>query len=276
MSDLASTAPASAGTGDGIAPVSSGQAGDSAAPAGSVSTQSRSEQPSRSEADPAGQPAAAAAPAGKTAEQWERDYKALQSAFTKQSQAYSQLGDPRSIQEQIDILQQLREHPGFIDWVNQQIAREQAGSDDPETVKALQIVQDQARQIAAEMVAPLYATHTEQKVKTTFAEMDKEFGVGWQQLKPKMNEILQDWKRRGFVSPQVEHNFDYNFVKGLYAAAAAADPAFAAKAYQRRLEQKQANSTPSQPGTAAAATAAGPVNSMRDAYAAARRQLGLA
>lgn len=273
MSDIVSASPAPAGTGEGIAPVG-GQAGDSA-PAGSVSTHTRSEQPSRPSADPSGQPEPAAAPSGKTAEQWERDYKALQSYATKQAQAYAQLGDVNTLRQEREILSQLREHPGFIDWVNQQIAQEQAGSSDPDTMRALQIVQEQARQIAGEMVAPLYATHIEQKVKTTFSEMDKEFGPEWQQLKPKMNEILQSWKRQGLVSPQVEHNFTYDFVKSLYAAAAAADPAFAAKAYQKRLEQKQANSTVSQPGTASAATAGGPINSMRDAYAAARRQLNL-
>lgn len=274
MSDLAPASPAAAGTGEGIALAYSGQAGDSA-PAGSVSTQSHSEQPSRSSAEPSGQPDATAAPPGKSVEQWEKDYKALQSFTTKQQQALAQLGDLKTVQQERAILNQLREHPGFIQWVNQQLAQESAGSSDPDTMRAMQIVQNEARRIAGEAVAPLYATHIENKVKTTFSEMDKEFGPEWQQLKPKMNEILQEWKQRGFVSPQVEHNFDYGFVKSLYAAAAAADPDFAAKAYQKRLEQKQANVTVSQPGTAAAATAGGPINSMRDAYAAARRQLNL-
>lgn len=277
MSDIASASQAPAGTGEGIAPAS-GQAGDQV-PAGSVSTQSPREQPSRApQAETTEQPAKAAESVGRTAQDWERDYKALQSAYTRATQAIQPLvqqhGDLNAIQQNLQILNQLREHPGFIKWVQEQVAEEQTGSKDPDTVRALQVVQDMARQEAQQMVAPLYAQHIQNKVQTVFSEMDKEYGQEWQQLKPKMNEILQDWKRQGLVSPQVEHNFNYQFVKSLYAAAAAADPDFAAKAYQKRLEQKQANVTTSQPGTAAAATAAGPIRSMRDAYAAALREHG--
>ena len=126
------------------------------------------------------------------------------------------------------------------------------------------------------MVAPLYKAHVDQKVRTVFSEMDKEFGSNWQVMKPKMNEVLQTWKRQGLVGPGVEQNFDYNFVKSLYAAAAVADPAFAAKAYQTRLEQKQANSTISQPGTASAAVGSPQASSMREAFAMAKRQHGVA
>ena len=273
MSDIESASPTPAGSGEGIAAYG-GQAGDSA-PAGSVSTHTTSEQPSRSTtADPSGQTETTAAPAGKSVEQIERDYKALQAAYTKTTQAYAKLGDPKTISEERAILAQLREHPGFIDWVQAQIAQEQAGSNDPDTIKALQIVDARVQQGIQEAVAPLFKSHLEAKVKNTFSEMDKEFGQEWHQLKPKMNEILQEWKQQGLVSPNIEQGFTYKFVKSLYAAAAADDPQFAAKAYQKRLEQKQANSTPSQPGTAASASTGAPANSMREAYAQALRQLG--
>lgn len=279
MAEIESTAQAPAGTGEGIA-LSTGQAGDTA-PAGSVSTQGAREQPRSQTAAPSEQ---APTPANsedtefgwKSLEDAKRDHKALQRAFTKNQQAYAQLGDVQTLAQERAILSQLREHPGFIQWVQTELAKEATGSGDPDTAKALQIVQEQARQIAQEAVAPLYAAHVEQKVRTTFSAMDQEFGPEWQQLKPKMNELLQTWKRQGLVAPSVEQNFDYNFVKSLYAAAAAADPQFAAKAYQKRLEQKQAHTTTSQPGTAAAATASAPATSMRDAYAQARRELGLA
>jgi hypothetical protein len=278
MAEIEATAQAPAGTGEGIA-TSHGQAGDSA-PAGSVSTRGSSEQPrSDTPADPSEQtpPAEADSEFGwKSLEDAKRDHKALQRVFTRNQQAYAQLGDVKTLAQERALLSQLREHPGFIQWVQAELAKEATGSGDPDTAKALQIVQDQARQIANEAVAPLYAAHVEQKVKTTFSEMDREFGTEWQQLKPKMNELLQTWKAQGLVSPTVDHNFDFNFVRGLYAAAAAADPQFAAKAYQKRLEQKQAQTTTSQPGTPAAATATAPATSMRDAYAQARRQLGMA
>jgi hypothetical protein len=279
MSDIESTAPASAGTGDGIAPYNSGQAADQA-PAGSVSTQSRSEEPrSSTEAEtvaeqPAQQPES---PIGwKTLQDAARDYKALQRAYTKSHQVLSQLGDLNQVAQERAILAQLRDHPGFIDWVTAEIAKEQAGSADPQTIKALEIVRNQVQQGIQEAVAPLYAAHVENKVRTVFSELDKELGTEWQQLKPKMNEILQTWKRQGLVSPRIEQNFDYSFVKSLAAAAMLEDPSFAAKAYEKRLQAKQANVTTSQPGTAAAAVSSAPVSSMREAYALAKRQHGVA
>lgn len=276
MPDIVSTDLSPAGSGEGITSVS-GQA--ELAPAGSISTQSTtSEQPRSSSADPSEQPqpTAGSEHGWKSVEDAARDYKALQRAYTKSHQTLAQLGDLGAVAQERALLSQLREHPGFIDWVQQEMAKETAGSGDPGTVRALEIVQGEARRIAGEAVAPLYAAHVEQKVRTVFSEMDKEYGQEWQQLKPKMNEILQEWKQQGLVSPTVDQKFNFKFVKSLYAAAAADDPAFAAKAYQKRLEQKQANTTISQPGTAAGATVGAPARSMREAYAQARAQHGFA
>lgn len=278
MAELEPTAPSPAGTGEGIG-VASGQAGASA-PAGSVSTSSRPDQP-RSEppAEPSADQPSPATESGlgwKTIQDAERDYKGLQKLAGRYQQVLKSMGDPQTVAQERALLAQLREHPGFISWVQQELAKEQAGSGDPDTVRALQIVEERARQVAQEMVAPLYAADVERKVQTVFSEMDKEFGPEWGAMKPQMNAILAQWKAQGLVSEAVEQNFDYNFVKGLYAAAAAHDPAGAARAYQKRLEQARTNMTVSQPGTAQAATTSPQARSMREAYAQAKRDLGVA
>jgi len=206
----------------------------------------------------------------------ERDYKALQAAYTRASQTLSRLGDLDSVQSQLAVVQQLKSDPDFIEWAKGRIAKEQAGSDDPDTRRALEIIDQRAMKIAQQMVAPIMATHIEQRTERIFSDMTKEFGDDWRAHQPKMLEILQDGIRRGHFHPSVETNFDLKFVKTLYAAATSDDPNYAARQYQKRLDKKQAQTTVSTPGPSPSALGTGKANTLDEAFAAAKKQLGVA
>lgn len=204
----------------------------------------------------------------------ERDYKALQREYTRITQGVKQLGDVNSLRQSQAILAELSGNPRFLSWLQAEMAQEQgvAQPQDPDTQKALEIVDARARDIAAEAMAPLYEAHMAQKADAVVKQMDAAYGPEWQTLKPKMLEIYERGVRAGVYNPQVEFNYDVGFVQSLYAAAAAADPAYAAKAYEKRLAAKQANTTANTTGVAPASVGSAPVKSFRDAYLRAVQQ----
>lgn len=280
MPTLEPTSPPLAGTGEGIASVDLGQAG--AAPAASVSTQGSSDQPRPSADSAPAAPTEQAQPAGtsdigwKTLADAERDYKALQAYSTKVAQALKGLGNLEVLQRERQIMSQLREDPEFISWVEARLAKEQAGADDPDTVKALQIVDERARQLVEQELAPLRAAHVEQKTRTIFSELDTKYGKEWREQRGRMGELHRSDIQRGIVSPQADARFDFAYVEGLYQRVLGSDPEYAAKQYQRRLAQKQAQATQGQSGPAPQAVTAGKADSLEAAYAAAKRQLNMA
>lgn len=278
MPDLQSASPSPAGTGEGIAPAGGQALGPpGTAPEASVSTlPAPSEQP-RAPAEPAEkpQPAGESVPGWKTLEDAARDYKEIQRAYTRATQLLGQLGDPDAIQQERALLAELRNNPEFVSWVEQQIAQQQVGNADPDTMRALQVIDQRAHQIAQSYVAPLQAAALEQKAEAVFAAMDQKHGAEWTAMRPRMREILQQGQRQGIFAPSVETNFDLAFVDGLYSMAVGADPEFAATQYQKRLAQKQAQTTTREPGTAPAAVGTGSARSFEEAYQQARQQLGL-
>jgi hypothetical protein len=66
------------------------------------------------------------------------------------------------------------------------------------------------------------------------------------------------------------------FLEMLYHTATGKDPEFAAKQYAKSLAKKQATSTQATPGVAPNAVSSGPVKSIADAFAAAKRAHGIA
>lgn len=278
MATLESAAPTPAGTGPGIVPAESGQA--RAVPAASVSTQPPAEEPRReTPATPAEEPKAPSWESElgwKSREDAERDYKQVQAWNTKLSQQMASLGDLNELTRERQILAELRNDPEFLSWVEARIAKEQAGDSDPETIKALQIVDARAKQIAEQAIAPMRATLLEQKTKTIFSEMDTAYGKEWRDKRGDMNALHQSDIRRGFVAPQADQRFDFDYVDALYKRVLASDPDYAAKQYQRKLAHKQSQATQSQPGAAPSTIGDGKATTFEAAYANAKRSLGLA
>ena len=204
----------------------------------------------------------------------ERDYKALQGAYTKITQRVASLGDLDSLDQMRAFVQQLQADPEFAEWAQQRLTRDRTGSNDPDTRKALELVQQIADERVAAAIAPLEDHAVAQRLQATFASMDK-VDPEWHQYRDKMQEILQDGIRSGVFSPSVDRRFTFAFVKGLYDMAVGSDPEYAARQYQKKLAHKQQQATPSQPGTAPSAVDVGRIRSMDDAFAAAKRQLGL-
>lgn len=284
MAELEQAAPPPvASGGQGTAPAYTGQA--DSAPAGSVAPSQPSGQPTEpraASAQPATPSEQSKEPVWDSELGWKspadakRDYKAAQAAFTRASQLLRELGDPNEIKQLREFTDQLRTDPEFIKWAEARMAQQQTGSDDPQAVEALRIVDQRVETKARELMAPLLAQAIQQRTKAIFAEMSRVHGSEWEAQKPKMLELHQRDMSRGLVHPQAEQNFDFDYVEGLYHRVLGADPNYAAGQYQKRLASKQQQATISQPGTAPAAVTIGPAKSWDEAYSNAKKQLGLA
>lgn len=214
----------------------------------------------------------------KDVDEAESRYKSLQAAYTRITQDLPKYGvrSQQELTDRLSLLQELSGNPDFLAWAQQQMTRATVGSEDPDAQRALEIVQQEAERIAEEKIAPFKRAQLEAKISTTFSEMSKKYGPEWQTLKPKMRDLLDGWKARGLVGPNVDQDFDFEFVEGLFLQAAGRDPEFAAKQYQKRLETKRAAATQSESGTPAAMVAPKEANSMAEAWAAAKREHGMA
>ena len=271
-----------AASGQGTAPAATGQA--DLAPAGSIAPSQPSGQPTEAAAQaapatPTEQPKGQAWDSElgwKSPEDAKRDYKQLQSFSTKLAQQLKEQGDPASIKQLKEFVGQLQNDPAFLDWAAKRLAVQQTGSDDPETVKALAIVDQRAEAKAREYVAPMRAFMLQEKVKSVFGEMEKKYTAGWTEHKKAMGELHISDMRRGIVHPNTEEAFDFGYVEGLYRRVIASDPNYAAKQYEKQLTHKRSQASSSQPGTAPTAVGHAKVNSFEEAAALARRQLGLA
>ena len=271
-----------AASGQGTAPAATGQA--DLAPAGSIAPSQTSGQPTEAAAQ-----AASATPTEQPKEQvWDselgwkspedakRDYKQLQSYSTKLAQQIKEAGDPASIKQLREFVERLQGDPDFLDWAAKRLAKQQAGSDDPETVKALSIVDQRAEAKAREMFAPVREFMLAQKVRSVFGEMDKKYTTDWQGHRKAMGELHGRDMQRGLVHPNAEEAFDFDYVEGLYRRVIASDPNYAAKQYEKQLTQKRSQATDSRPGTAPTAVGHAKANSFEEAAAQAKRSLGLA
>lgn len=268
MSDLVSTSPSPAGSGAGL---DSGSGLAHTAPAGSVSPPTGRDLPATTAPVPSapGLPASPPAPEKDTTD-WKKRYDDTRTHLES-------LGGLDTIQQRMRFLEGLTQDPAFMKWASERLAAQQTGQEtvDPDTMKALTLVRSLAQQEAAQMVAPLHAQALAAKAKAVFAEMDKQH-EGWQALKPQMLALHQRRIEQGLVNKTAELSFDYDYVADLYRAVAARDPEWGAREYQRSLTAKQANVTTASPGTAPSAVGQPKAGSLREAYAQAKRQHGLA
>ena len=272
MPDLVPAAPPLADAGPGTTPAPSGYAGQ--VPEGSVGPDRRSGEPPH-EAPPTESPTEPwdSEMGWKTPEDAKRAYKALQADHTRKSQTLSELGDTEALRQERAFIQQLRSDPDFLAWAEKRLQAETIGVENPDadTLEALKIV----KRIVDSQMAPLKAEAMRTRFEGITREMDTAHGPEWQTYKPKMVELHQRDMQRGIVSPNAEERFDLDYVQGLYTRAIGADPEYAAKAYGKRLAQKQAQVTTSAPGTAPAAVGTGKMDSFEAAFSAAKRAHGL-
>jgi hypothetical protein len=226
------------------------------------------------------QPTAPATPAAQAPASTPRyrfkDQAEAERAHSELQSRYSRVGDPDQAASRLALLGQLQRDPKFVEWAKARLAEQDAGAGDPETVKALQIVESVAERKARELVAPLAAQAAQVRLAAVFQAMESKHGPEWKQYQPKMAELFRKGVEAGYFSPMANTHVSLEFVDGLYKMATGDDPDFAAKAYQKRLAAKHATSTQATPGAAANAVASGPVQSIEAAFAAAKRQHGLA
>lgn len=204
----------------------------------------------------------------------EREYKAIQSRVTKAEQAVSRLGDLTQAEQRLALMSQLSQDPKFREWAQSRLAESEAGSGDPETVKALEIVRQVAAREAQQMVAPLAAQAAQARLAAVLQAMDRKH-PDWREHQEQVRDTLVSGIQKGMFPPTAIHNLSLEFLEGLYGMTVGLDPAVQAKAYAKDLARKQAATTHSTPGTAPAATASAPVSSMHEALARARKQLGV-
>jgi len=269
-----STAPAAA-IGEGTAP----QPGLAGIQPDAVSTPSPSGQPDAPVATIPGPVAAPAKPGMfKDMEHAERDYKALQSYSTRMAQTLSGLqpyGAPNVITRDLQALQRLRQDGEFQEWVKARAAKEQAGSSDPDTVKALDLITKIVEAQVSERLAPIKNETVAARMNSVFSQMDKSHPE-WRGYMQTMHQRLMAGVERGRLSPEVLTDFDYDFVEDLYLGTAARDPQWVQKRHQDRLTETKKMSIPSEPGTAPKAIGRPRVNSLTDALKLAKETLGIA
>ena len=268
-----SIAPAAA-VGEGTVQVQ-GQAGGPA----SVSTPTPTGQPDVSAAPETGQVAAPAKPGMfKDLEHAERDYKALQSYSTRMAQTLSGLqpyGAPDAISRDLQALHRLRQDGEFQEWVKARSAKEQTGASDPDTVKALDLIDKIVESKISERLAPIKNENVAARMNSVFAQMDKAHPE-WRGYMQTMHQRLMSGVERGRLTPEVLTDFDYDFVEDLYLGTAARDPQWVNKRHQDRLAEAKKIAIPSEPGTAPKSIGRPRVNSLGDAFKLAKESLGMA
>ena len=203
----------------------------------------------------------------------ERDYKALQAEYTKTKQQMAKFGDLSAAEQRLALMGQLQQDPKFVEWAKARLAEAETGSSDPETAKALEIVQQVAQRQVQEAIAPLMAQAQGARLAAVLQAMDRKH-PDWREHSEAMRDGLVAGIQAGIFPQNVIHKMDLKFLEQLYAMQIGLDPAVQAKAYAKDLARKQAATTQSTPGTAPAATAHAPVKSIHEALALARKQLG--
>lgn len=203
----------------------------------------------------------------KSQDEAERAHSELQSR-------YSRLGDPEQAAQSLGLLTSLRNDPEFQAWAQARLAKQQTGSDDPETVKALQIVESVAERKAQQLIAPYAQQAARAQAASVVQEMTAKH-PDWQQHLQPMGEAFQAGVKAGFFSPTATPILNLTLLEGLYKWVTGGDEAFAAKAYQKALAQKHATSTQSTPGLAPGAAAPAPVKGFANLMRQTLREQGL-
>lgn len=203
----------------------------------------------------------------------ERDYKALQAEFTRTKQQMAKLGDLTAAEQRLALLGQLQQDPKFREWAQSRLAEAETGSGDPETVQALNLVDQVASRRVQEALAPIVAQLQGARLAAVTQAMDQKHPE-WKDHKERVRDNLMAGIQAGIFPQSVVHNMSLEFLEKLYAMTVGLDEDHQAKVYAKRLAQKQSATSQSTPGVAPAATAHAPAKSMHEALALARKQLG--
>lgn len=226
---------------------------------------------------------AAGLPDGMTLDKLPDAYKSLQGEYTKNQQAY------KAMQEQLNpyggaegILkwaEYLSGNPRFAEWVQseqqKQILGVQGNDDtiDPETKKAMEIVQKIADQRIAEAmkqkVEPLAESYKQQVISGYMKQMDSDpMYSGWREYQDQMSELAN------MLPENLQDNPTVDTLKDLYWMALQRSGKIQnvmAKSYEGIVKEKQKKST-DKPANNAGASAPVKSKSMREAYEQAKRQ----
>lgn len=220
-------------------------------------------------------PSAQASPAESTPKYRFKSQQEAERAHSELQSKYSKLGDPEEAASMLQFIQQLRQDPKFREWAQSRLAEQETGSTDPETVKALQIVESVADRKARELMAPLVAQHQAVRLAAVTQAMDAKHPE-WRDHAEAMREKLLQGIQAGMIPPQAIHNISLPFMENLYAMTIGLNPEIAAKRYEQKLKTKQAQATQATPGVAPAAVAAPSTKGLEGAFRAAMKQHGLA
>lgn len=203
----------------------------------------------------------------KTQDEAERAHSELQSR-------YSRLGDPEQAAQSLSLLTSLRNDKEFQEWAKARLAKQETGSDDPETIKATEIVRNLARAEAQQMIAPYAQQAAKAQILSVVQQMTADH-PDWQEHAQKMGEAFQEGVQAGYFPRTAVPMMNLKLLKGLYNWVTGGSEEFAAKSYQKSLERKQATSTQSTPGLAPASAAPSPTKGMAAAYLATKREMGM-
>ena len=265
--DLGPTAPAAPLGGPGLSPE------HAAGPLAQADT------PAPSQADQLeSPPSGAASTLFKDLPDAEQRYKALQSHFTRLTQRLSPLGAHGSldqIQSNLALFQALRQDPTFQTWARAQLAQQTTGANDPETLRALQIVEQVAERKARELVEPVQERARMEQMYGTVSAVAQKYGADWSQYQEAVKQELDAGIQAGIYPEEMNWYPTPEFLERLYLIVRSQDPNYGARQHQQRLQQLKAQQTQSQAGTAPSATAGPRANSLDEAFQAAKRELGL-
>jgi hypothetical protein len=226
---------------------------------------------------------AAGLPDGMTPDKLPDAYKSLQSEYTKNQQAYKSIQDKLSPYGGTDGILQWAEYLSsntrFADWVKQeqqrQILGNQSESVDPETQKAMDIVQKIADQRIADAmkreVEPLAESYKQQIISGYMKQMDSDpMYAGWRDLQATMSELADKLPETTQDNPSLET------LQDLYWMAARKSGKIQdlmAKQYEKVLKEKQKKTTDRPIGNAGQSIPVKP-KSIREAFEMAKRQVG--
>ena len=238
-------------------------------------------QPGTGASDAAGEPSGEGLVEGLDLKTLPKQYKDLQREYA-QIKDQIKLLEPYGNAEQISQwAAYLQGNPRFQEWVAQEQGRNAMGINEGELEddqkKALHVVQNIVQQtvdarlneLKKQEIDPIAGKLKDESLEKHFSKMDEKYGPEWRELQDKMGDLSEN------LPDRVQDNPDFKNVEGLYFQALAESgklTAYAAKQYEKQLQDKKKKST-EQP-TPAAASAPKSARSMAEAFANAKRSVG--
>lgn len=222
---------------------------------------------------PVATPSAQAPESPRTPKYRFKDQSEAEKAHSELQSRYSRVGDPEQAAQRLALLTSLQGDPDFVEWAKARLAKQEAGSGDPETAKAVEIVNNISRARVQEAMAPVLQHMARGQIAAVVTAMEKAHGKDWMEARPEMELLFTRWTQAGLVAPNVNPYLNYDLTDALYKAVRGEDRE--AAAYRKRLETKQAASTQASAGTAPVAVATPQPRGFDAAFAAAKRAHGI-